>query len=169
MAEPFLGEIRIVGFNFAPLGWALCDGQLLPISQNTALFNLLGTTYGGDGTTTFALPNLQGRVPVHQGMGTGLSQRTLGESAGAERIKLTIVHIPKHHHSLDATTHEHTSANPAGHVLARGGAYGDAPPNTKLNEAAVGSVGGSEAHENLQPFLVLNFIIALQGIFPARS
>ena len=169
MAEPFLGEIRTVSFNFAPIGWALCDGQLLSIAQNTALFNLLGTTYGGDGKTTFALPNLQGRVPVHQGTGTGLSPRLLGESAGAESIKLTIAQIPKHNHSLHATSNQHTSAIPAGHVLARGGAYGNAPSNTELNQAAVGSVGGSEAHNNLQPFLVVNFIIALQGIFPARS
>jgi microcystin-dependent protein len=169
MAEPFLGEIRTIGFNFAPVGWALCNGQLLPIAQNTALFTLLGTTYGGDGKRTFALPNLQGRVPVHQGTGTGLSPRALGESAGAESIKLAIAQIPKHNHSLNATSHKGTSAIPAGHVLARGGAYGNAPSNTKLNEAAVGPVGGSEAHDNLQPFLVVNFIIALQGIFPARS
>lgn len=169
MAEPFVGEIRIVGFNFAPVGWALCNGQLLHISQNTALFSLLGTTYGGDGVSTFALPNLQGRVPMHQGTGMSLSARVVGESGGEESIKLTTAQIPKHRHPLRATANAETSGVPAGHVLGGGGAYANPPPNSRLDNTAVGFVGGSESHDNLQPFLVLNFIIALQGVFPARN
>jgi microcystin-dependent protein len=168
MSEPFIGEIRMVGFNFAPVGWALCDGQLMAISQNTALFALLGTFYGGDGIRTFALPDLQGRVPMHQGNGLGLSPRTLGTPGGHERVTLVPAQIPPHTHPLNATTAAATSSAPAGHVLAGGGAYGGPPGNTQLDPTAVGSVGGGESHGNIQPFLVVNFIIALQGIFPAR-
>jgi microcystin-dependent protein len=169
MSEPFIGEIRIVTFNFAPTGWAMCDGQLMAISQNLDLFNLIGTLYGGDGKSTFALPNLQGRVAIHQGAGTGLSDYFLGEFGGAESIALTIAQIPRHNHSLHATTTAHTSGVPTGHVLAGGGAYGIAPTNTQLEGSAVGATGGSESHENRQPFLVLNFIIALQGLFPSQT
>jgi microcystin-dependent protein len=169
MSEPFIGEIRIVGFNFAPQGWALCNGQLLAISQNTALFSLLGTFYGGDGQSSFALPNLQSRVPVHQGTGTGLSPYVLGQVGGAESITLTAAQMPKHAHALNAVTTAHTSGLPTGHLLSGNGAYGNPPPNTQLDKSAVGGQGGSQAHENRPPFLVLNFIIALQGIYPARS
>src|SRR5947209_668234 len=142
MSEPFIGEIRIVGFSFAPVGWALCDGQVLAISQNTALFSLLGTTYGGDGRSTFALPNLQGRVPMHQGAGAGLSPRALGETGGAEAVTLTTAQIPQHRHPLNATAAAHTSGAPTGHVLAANGAYGNPPANTHLDSSSIGNVGG---------------------------
>jgi microcystin-dependent protein len=169
MSEPFLGEIRIVTFNFAPTGWAFCDGQLMSIAQNEELFNLIGTLYGGDGKSTFALPNLQGRVAIHQGTGTGLSDYSLGEFAGAETIALTTAQIPRHNHPLHATTTAHTSGVPTAHVLAGGGAYNNGPTNTQLNGTSVGVSGGSEPHDNLQPFLVLNFIIALQGVYPTQT
>ncbi len=169
MSEPFVGEIRIVGFNFAPQGWALCNGQLLAISQNTALFSLLGTFYGGDGRSSFALPNLQSRVPAHQGTGTGLSSYVVGQVGGAESVTLTTAQMPKHAHGLNAVTTARTSGLPTGHVLSGNGAYGNPPTTTQLDRSAISGQGGSQPHENRQPFLVLNFIIALQGIYPARS
>jgi microcystin-dependent protein len=173
MADPFVAEIRVVGFNFAPLGWATCDGQLMPISQNTALFSLLGTTYGGDGKSTFALPDLQGRAPMHPGQGAGLSLRDLGEEGGTETVTLLQNEMPVHTHALSA------NALPASASLAAptqglgrsvgGSAYKASPPATAaMSPQAVGLTGGDSPHNNLMPYLTLNYIIALQGVFPAR-
>jgi len=175
MADPFVAEIRIFPFNFAPKGWAWCDGQLLPLSQNTALFSLLGTTYGGDGKSTFALPNLQGAAPMHPGQGPGLSLHDLGERGGSETVTLLESEIPSHTHQLGAQT------TPLGGVAAPG-------PTTTLNRPASGSLfgttspqpvfmadeaiapaGGDQPHNNMQPYLTLYFNIALQGVFPPRS
>jgi microcystin-dependent protein len=176
MAEPFLGEIRMFGGNFAPTGWALCNGQLLPIQQNTALFSILGTTFGGNGTTNFALPNLQGRVPVHMGQGSGLSNYILGETAGVESVTLQVTQMPAHTHALNASTTPGSSASPqngvpASGVDSQGGSVsGYVPsPNTTMAANAVGMAGSSIPHENRQPLLCVNFIIALQGIFPSRN
>lgn len=169
VAEPFLAEIRILSFPYAPKGWALCNGQLLPINQNQALFSLLGTTYGGDGRVNFALPNLQGRTPTH--VGDGL---TLGQRAGAEAVTLTQVELPTHKHGLVATADVVSSADPAGHVPAKKARFGSdvygVPANpTTLAPGSVSQAGGSQAHLNVQPFLTLNFVIALQGIYPSRN
>ena len=177
MANPFLAEIRIFAGNFAPRGWAQCDGQLLPISQNTALFSLLGTTYGGNGTTTFALPDLQGRAPMHAGQGPGLSQRDLGEAAGEQYVTLLQTEIPVHSHTAQALAAKATLNSPAGATWAQQQigrqplpAYstnaGTAPA---MSPQAVGVTGGSQPHNNLMPYLGLTFIIALQGVYPARS
>lgn len=164
--EPFLGEIQMVGFNFAPRGWALCDGQLLPISQNSALFALLGTTYGGNGQTTFALPDLRGRFPLHPGQGPGLSPRTQGEVGGAESVVLTATQMPQHVHGLPGAD-EQTSDRPDGLVPAQGGNYGKAAAGTAMGNS--GASGGSQAHENMPPYLGVNFVIALEGVFPSRN
>ena len=167
MAEPFLSEIRIMSFAYAPKGWALCNGQLLPINQNQALFSLLGTTYGGDGRVNFGLPNLQARVPVHMGSG-----HTLGESGGEDAHTLTLAELPLHQHVLQASSLDGDSPVPQGHVLARSVSQIYLPagqPPQPLNGASVQTVGGSQAHLNLQPYLVLNFCIALQGIFPSQN
>jgi len=167
MAEPFLSEIRIMSFGFPPKGWALCDGQLLPINQNQALFSLLGTTYGGDGRVNFALPDLQGRVPIHMGAG-----HTEGERGGEQGHTLSISEIPTHTHVLNGTSTTGTL------IIAAGNLPGNSPtqmyqaPTTNLtamNAASIATVGGSQAHLNMQPFLVLNFSIALQGIFPSQT
>jgi len=166
MSDPYLGEVKMVSFTFAPKGWALCNGQILSISQNAALFSLLGTTYGGDGRTTFALPNLQGRVPLHP-VGTV----PLGASAGQETVALTTAQIPSHNH-LVASLNQATSAVPTANVLAakpRRGVDVYAQPPAKVTLAANDMVGGSEPHENRQPYLVVNFVIALTGIFPTRN
>lgn len=164
MSEPFLSEIRIVSFNFPPKGWALCNGQLLPINQNQALFSLLGTTYGGDGRVNFALPNLQGRVPIHTGNG-----HTLGERAGEEAHTLNISEIPPHVHSTSARSVDPNQGLPTGNLWANGaGAYSTAAPDSSMNPTSITNTGGSQPHLNLQPYLVLNFIIALQGIFPSQ-
>lgn len=173
MADPFVAEIRIVPFNFAPKGWAFCNGQILPLSQNTALFSLLGTTYGGDGRSNFALPDLQGRAPMQPGQGPGLSLRDLGESGGSETVTLLESEIPAHTHALRASTFPAQSADPTGAVLARtvGGAVYNPDTGNQVPMApeAVATVGGSLPHNNLQPYLTLNFAIALQGVFPPRS
>ena len=171
MAEPFLSEIRLMSFVFAPKGWALCNGQLLPINQNQALFSLLGTTFGGDGRVNFALPDLRGRVPIHVGSG-----HTLGERGGEQAHTLSIAELPEHVHVLNASSAGGNSVNPrfqnVGNVLAQdpGNAYS---PNLQsaaaLNAGSVLNVGGSQAHLNMQPFLTLNFSIALQGIFPSPN
>lgn len=166
MSEPFLSEIKIVSFNFPPKGWALCNGQLLPINQNQALFALLGTTYGGNGQTNFALPNLRGQVPIHMGNG-----HTLGETAGSTSTTLNIQQLPTHTHFLQATNTAATLDAPGGNVLGKAptAAYGPAASLTPMSAGTVGSVGGSQPHNNMMPYLVLNFIIALQGIFPSRN
>ncbi|MCC6189128.1 MAG: phage tail protein [Anaerolineales bacterium] len=166
MAEPFLSEIRIMSFVFAPTGWAVCNGQLLPINQNQALFSLLGTTYGGDGRVNFALPDLRGRVPLHMGSG-----HTLGERGGEMGHTLSISELPEHTHALQASTTPGNSPVPTNNILssAQGQLYG-APANlTALLPGTVANLGGSQAHLNAQPFLTLNFCIALQGIFPSAS
>ena len=167
MAEPFLSEIRIMSFVFAPKGWALCNGQLLPINQNQALFSLLGTTFGGDGRVNFALPDLRARVPIHVGNG-----HTLGERGGEPAHTISISEMPMHTHFLNCTNNVATTQDATGAVYATAGgdSYGPAvAPLGVMNPAIVGNVGGSQAHLNLQPFLVLNFCIALQGIFPSPS
>ena len=173
MANPFLAEIRITGFNFAPTGWALCNGQLMPISQNTALFSLLGTTYGGDGKSTFALPNLQGSAPMHPGQGPGLSLHDLGETGGSDSVTLLQSEMPGHSHSLNISTQPAVARQPGAQLTAVATGVGLYGPNTggttSLAPQAASVAGGSLPHNNMQPFLTLNFIIALQGVFPARS
>jgi microcystin-dependent protein len=168
MAEPFLGEIRITSFNFPPKGWALCNGQLLPINQNQALFSILGTTYGGDGRTTFGLPDLQGRLPVHFGDGV-----VLGERAGEESHTLNNQEMPAHTHLANVVSGAGSSARPdTGYWAASGQGsllYASGGANAQMNPAAIANVGGSQPHNNLQPYLVVNFIIALQGIFPSPN
>lgn len=174
MSSPFLGQISIVAFNFAPRGWALCNGQLLPINQNQALFALLGTQYGGNGQTTFALPDLRGRTPVHMGAGAGVNTQ-IGESGGSEAVTLGLQNLPAHQHQLRAVTDFANAAVPGGALPAarpRGGAtiYGPAgSTNTALHAESVAVTGASQPHSNLQPHLALNFVIALQGIFPSQS
>jgi microcystin-dependent protein len=165
--NPFLGEIRMFAGNFAPVGWAFCEGQILPISENEALFNLVGTTYGGDGQQTFALPNLQSRIPVHVGQGF-----VLGQAAGEEVVTLTTQQMPAHTHGVIATTASGTQSSPARNTLAASATvalYNGNPPSTALAAPAVQNAGGSQPHDNMQPFLVLNFIIALNGVFPSQT
>jgi microcystin-dependent protein len=172
MSAPFLAEIRIVAFNFAPTGWALCNGQLLPISQNTALFALLGTFYGGDGKSTFALPNLQGSFAINQGQGQGLSDRVLGEQSGEQFVTLLESETPVHTHALQAFDNTGETPVPTNDTLARyPGAYQtQASQNmTTMNPAAISVAGSDQPHNNLQPYLTLNYIIAMQGVFPARG
>jgi len=164
MSEPFLSEIKIVSFNFAPKGWALCNGQFLPINQNQALFALLGTTYGGNGQTTFALPNLRGRVPIHMG------SHTLGEAAGSTAVTVNIQQLPTHVHSLMAANASADNNDPSGRYLGAAAAlYHSATTLTPLLPSSVSNLGGSQPHNNMMPYLVLTFIIALQGIFPSRN
>lgn len=173
MADPFVAEIRIFPFNFAPKGWAFCDGQLLPISQNTALFSLLGTTYGGDGKSNFALPNMQGNAPMHPGQGPGLSLHDLGEAGGSETVTLLTSEIPAHFHNLRAAASTGTKSVPSANVLAKtSGATPYAVPGSPLVAMAAGALnpaGGDQPHNNMQPYLTLNFCIALQGVYPPRT
>jgi microcystin-dependent protein len=177
MADQFVGEIRIFGFNFAPTGWALCNGQLIPISQNTALFSILGTTYGGNGTSNFALPNLQGSAPLQAGQGPGLSLRDLGEFGGEPTVTLLASEIPAHNHTARCFNGAGNLTSPAGNVAAMASvgrqsenrysaSAGTAP---SMNPQAVAPAGGGQPHNNMPPYLVMNFCIALQGIFPPRS
>jgi microcystin-dependent protein len=177
MSEPFIGEIRMFAGNFAPRGWSLCQGQLLSIAQNTALFSILGTTYGGNGQTTFALPDLRGRAPMNPGQGPGLSPRTLGEQGGTETVTLLANQMPAHNHMLAASGAQGDQFSPEGHVPAvlvdantqqPANQYG-ASPNTTMNPASISVAGGSQPHQNMSPFLCVNFIIALEGIFPSRE
>ena len=169
MADPFVAEIRIFGFNFPPKGWAFCDGQLLPISQNTALFSLLGTFYGGDGKSNFALPNLQGSAPLDQGQGPGLSDYFLGQSGGSEFVTLLESEIPAHSHSFSVTEEAGNENNPGGHAPGAGVAMYATPSNlVTMAPQALSPAGASQPHNNMQPYLVLNFCIALQGVFPQR-
>lgn len=173
MADPFVAEIRIFPFNFAPRGWAWCDGQLMPLSQNTALFSLLGTTYGGDGKSNFALPDLQGRAPMHPGQGPGLSLHDLGETGGSETVTLLESEIPAHSHALNASKADGTERLPPGQLAANGvgGVVAFAAPGalTPLSPNALAPAGGDQPHNNLQPYLTFYFCIALQGVFPPRT
>jgi microcystin-dependent protein len=176
MAQPFIGEIRMFGGSFAPAGWMMCDGQLIPISENDTLFNLIGTTYGGDGQETFGLPNLQSRVPLHAGQGPGLSQNyQLGETGGVESVTLNIQQIPQHNHPMLATTQGPVNL-PTGALLGipNGGPvgttiYGSDVPLVGLNPTSVQGAGGSTPHENLQPLLVITFIISMFGVYPTQN
>ncbi len=170
MAQPYVGEIRMFAGNFAPAGWMFCEGQLLPISEYDTLFNLIGTTYGGDGQSTFALPDLRGRLPIHQGNGF-----ILAETGGAETITLTVSQIPAHSHPLLASTDLGSSPDPAGNVLATSRTAGvdlyleQTPPNATMAANSISSVGGSQPHDNFQPYLCVDFIISLFGIFPSPT
>lgn len=175
--DPFVGEIRIFGGNFAPRGWAYCNGQLLPLSQNTALFSILGTMYGGDGKTTFALPNLMGRAPMHQGQSQGGSAYTIGEQSGVTAVALTSAEMQSHSHAAMANSANGNTANPEGAVWATSPGSRDDPgpsiysasPEVQMNPAALALAGGGGAHNNMQPYLGIGFIIALQGVYPPRS
>lgn len=172
MADPFVAEIRIFPFNFAPRGWAWCDGQLLPLSQNTALFSLLGTTYGGNGKSNFALPDLQGRAPMHPGQGPGLSLHDLGETGGSETVSLLESEIPSHTHSMMASQADGGETTPAGQLTATGigvGAFAPPNPQVQLSPNAIAPAGGDQPHNNMQPYLTFYFNIALQGVFPPRT
>ena len=173
MSEPFIAEIRIFTFNFAPRGWAFCNGQLLPIAQNTALFSLIGTTYGGDGRTTTALPDLQGRAAMQPRQGPGLTDRRLGQKGGTESERLTDAQMPNHTHQLTATERDGRFADPANKYLATGNQmYSSASPDTSLAPESLQEAGGAgetAAHTNMQPYQAVNFCIALQGLYPSRS
>lgn len=173
MADPFVAEIRIFPFNFAPKGWAWCDGQLLPLSQNTALFSLLGTTYGGDGKSTFALPDLQGRAPMQPGQGPGLSLHDLGETGGSETVTLLESEIPAHSHAMRANVIDVGDTNVVGPsavlALSSGGTLYQNAPNTSAAAEALAPAGGDQPHNNMMPYLTFYFCIALQGIFPPRT
>jgi len=174
--DPFVAEIRIFPFNFAPQGWAFCDGQILPLSQNTALFSLLGTTYGGDGKSNFALPNMQGNVPMHPGQGPGLSLHDLGETGGSDTVTLLESEIPSHSHTMQAFSGLGNRLTPGNNSIARetgattflSNANGQAPL-VSMSDNAVAPAGGDQPHNNLQPYLTLNFCIALQGVYPPRT
>ena len=171
--NPYLGEIRIFAFNFAPKGWAMCNGQLLAISSNTALFSLLGTYYGGNGQTTFALPDLRGRVPIHQGQGQGLSPYSVGQNGGTESVTLTTQQMPQHNHMANvvsgpqATAPRPSNAHPGN--ATSGSVYSTANPDSTFNQGFVSSQGGSQPHNNVQPYLTVTFCIATQGIYPPRN
>ena len=174
--DPFVAEIRIFPFNFAPKGWAWCDGQLLPLSQNTALFSLLGTTYGGDGKSNFALPDMQGNAPMHPGQGPGLSLHDLGETGGSETVTLLESEIPAHQHSVVAQVPPADTNLPGGNVLARASVGGVNPyqppagaPLVMMSQNALTPAGGDQPHNNMMPYLTLYFNIALQGVYPPRT
>ena len=175
MSEPFVGEIRMFAGNYAPQGWAFCDGQLLAVSQNEALFSLLGTIYGGDGRTTFGLPDLRGRTPIHAGAGPGLSSRNLGTKGGAEKVTVTTNQLPSHTHAPQATVAAASDRQPlpnkmfAGSLVDAYTSEGTSGSLVNFASAAVANTGGSQAHSNIQPFLCVNFIIALFGIYPSRN
>ncbi|GGR33225.1 phage tail protein [Deinococcus ruber] len=172
MADQFVAEIRIFPFNFAPTGWAMCNGQILPISQNTALFSLLGTFYGGNGTSNFALPNLQGNAAIGVGQGPGLSVYDLGQTGGEATVTLLQSEIPAHTHVLQGLTDPAESGNPTGKLLTRSTAglvYGNTPTGAQLAPVSIGVQGGNQPHNNMPPYLTLNYCIALQGIYPSRG
>ena len=164
MSEPFLAEIRMVGFNFPPRGWAQCDGQILPINQNQSLYSLLGTTYGGDGRTSFGLPDLRSRTPMHVGDG-----HLLGQKSGSETETLTAAQMPQHTHTARGTNVASTTTTPTGALLAQTSGHYSASGNTTLRSSTVANAGGGQAHNNMQPFTTLNFVIALRGLFPSRN
>ncbi|MBD2099557.1 phage tail protein [Leptolyngbya sp. FACHB-261] len=171
MSEPFIGEIRLFAGNFAPRGWAFCDGQLLPLAQSTALFSILGTTYGGNGKTTFALPDLRGRVPIHAGTGSGLSPYELGQAGGQEQVMLTVAELPTHSHDVSVNSKKANQLEPVGHILAeaeRRKIYSTGNPDATMHSATIANTGHSQPHENRQPYLALHYIIALEGFFPPQ-
>ena len=170
--EAFIGQIQYFPYNFAPRSWTFCNGQLLPISQNTALFSLLGTTFGGDGRTTFGLPDMRGRAPIHPGTGPGLSTYRGGERGGAETVNLSASQLPSHNHSLRGTNSLGEKSGPAGNTLSRDGrdqTYTDTAPDTTMNASSLENTGGGQAHNNVPPYLGLNCNIALNGVFPSRN
>ncbi|MEP3437319.1 MAG: tail fiber protein [Hoeflea sp.] len=172
MSEPFLAEVRLMGFNFAPRGWAFCDGQILPINQNQSLYSLLGTTYGGDGRTSFALPDLRGRTPLHTGNSNGGVDHSLGQKSGEETHTLGAVEMPQHTHSMEAGSVDGNTVNATGALLAReaGNPYSASSAGlANFRSGTVANVGGGQAHENMQPYIAVNFCIALQGLFPSRD
>jgi microcystin-dependent protein len=172
MSLPFIGEIRMVGFTFAPAGWAFCDGQLVPIAENDALFTLIGTTYGGDGQETFALPNLQSRIPIHAGNGPSGVTYQLGEMAGTESVTLTTQQIPVHNHAMTAIPDNATQPNPGNNLIARTptfNLYVQDIPDQAMAATAITPMGGNQPHENMMPFLVVNFVISLFGVFPTQT
>jgi microcystin-dependent protein len=173
MAQPYVGELRMFAGNFAPAGWMMCEGQLLPISENETLFQLIGTTYGGDGQATFALPDLRGRVPIHKGTGSSGSTYILAETGGAEEVTVTVNQMPIHSHPLIGTTSIGNDANATNNVLAQASTFDpynvSTPPATAMAAQSVGSTGGSQPHTNFQPYICLNFIISLFGIFPSPT
>ena len=169
MAEPYIAQITLFAGTFPPRGWAFCNGQILSIAQNTAPFSLIGTTYGGNGQTTFALPDLRGRVPLHAGQGPGLTNRTLGEMGGEEAVTLTQPQIPQHSHTANATSEDATSSKPGGAVPAGGGGYGATSDGTTMSPNFIAGGGGNQPHDNMQPYNTINYIIALEGIFPPRD
>lgn len=171
MSEPFVGEIRMFAGNFAPRGWAFCDGQLLAVSQNDALFSLLGTIYGGDGRTTFGLPDMRGRLPIHAGTGPGLSPRRLGAKGGEEKVTLTVNQMPSHTHPLQASRDPATNPNPEGNTVGEvltGDPFIEDQAFDPMASTSITNVGGSRSHTNLMPFLCVHFIISLVGIYPSR-
>ncbi|WP_017328066.1 phage tail protein [Synechococcus sp. PCC 7336] len=171
MSEPFLAEVRMVGFNFAPRGWAFCDGQILPINQNQSLYSLLGTTYGGDGRTSFALPDLRGRTPIHVGASNGTSHRQ-GQKGGEETHTLSAAEMPQHRHTVEVSSTLVNAQTPIGNTLGDNLSTPYAPRSTNIANMASGviaNVGGGQGHENMQPYLAVNFCIALQGLFPSRN
>jgi microcystin-dependent protein len=172
VSQPYIGEIRMFGASFAPAGWAFCNGQLMPIAENDALFVLLGTTFGGDGQETFGIPNLQGRVPVHFGTGSDGINYQIGESSGVESVTLTVNQLPAHNHALLASLNNAGASIVTGNVTGQVGAtqlYREVPPASPLNANAVTPVGGSQPHDNMQPYLAISYIISLFGIFPSQN
>jgi microcystin-dependent protein len=170
MGSPYIGEIRMFAGNFAPVGWMFCDGSILPISGNETLFNLIGTTYGGDGQSTFALPNLRSRVPIHMGQGLGLSNYVLAQNGGTETVTLTVGQIPVHTHVPQANSNNGTATTPTGNVWAASADFSQFAIGTtgNMNAGAIGLAGGSQPHDNMLPYLGINFIISLFGIFPSQ-
>jgi len=172
MAQPYVGEIRMFGGNFAPNGWMFCEGQTLPISENEVLFQLIGTTYGGDGESTFNLPNLASRVPIHMGTGSEGITYQIGEAAGVESVTLTTQQIPSHTHAMSASTNVSQDTSPQNKVLGQSGSalmYIQDTPDTAMNSSSIMPMGGSQPHENMQPFLCINFIISLFGVYPSPT
>lgn len=171
MSQPYIGEIRIFAGTYNPRGWAFCYGQLVPIAQNPALYSILGTTYGGNGTSTFGLPDLRGRTPIGAGSGAGLTPRVLGQMSGVESVTLLSTQIPQHTHALNASSGAPTTNAPSGSLLPTGSSriYAQGSPSTQLAPSSIGVAGGSQPHENMQPFLALTYIIATEGIYPSRN
>ncbi len=173
MSTPFVGEIKMFAASFAPRSYALCDGQLLAVSQNDALFSLLGTFYGGDGRTTFGLPDLRGRIPIHQGTGPGLSPRPIGQKAGQEEVTVTVNQLPSHTHALQSTQTGGSSQEPVGRGIAPAGGladvYAEDEDAVNMNAQSISNKGGNQSHTNIMPFQCINFIIALNGVYPSRS